>query len=119
MQAVPTQIERVPSSQGRTIGGSRPFFVFNLVMAGLHGAQALVMLLLSRDFRLPINVSYLAFNAQTQRLDPAIQQIGRVPLAWLMVGFLLLSSLAHACIATLYRRRYERELPLGLNRARW
>ncbi len=119
MQAVPARADDPARANGRTIGGARPFYIFNLVMAGLHGAQALAMLLLSRDFRLPINVSYLAFNEQTQRLDPAIQQIGRVPLAWLMVGFLLLSSLAHACIATLYRRRYERELPLGLNRARW
>ena len=118
MRAVSAEVERV-APPGRTSGGARPFFTFNLVMAGLHGAQALAMLLLSRDFRLPITVSYLAFNEQTQRLDPAIQQIGRVPLAWLMVGFLLLSALAHACIATLYRGRYERELPLGMNRARW
>ncbi len=35
---------------------------FNLIMAGLHGFQAILILLISTDFKLPVIGSFLSFN---------------------------------------------------------
>jgi hypothetical protein len=42
-----------------------------------------------------------------------------VNLAWFVIAFFLLSSLAHLFIATVYRAKYESDLKLGINRVRW
>lgn len=104
------------TSRAKAIAGLRRF---NAVMAVVHFVQAVALLLLSRDFRLPVTVSYLEFDAATSSLRPMVTTLAEVPLAWLTVAFLLLSSLAHLTIATVYRPTYERDLLRGLNRARW
>lgn len=92
---------------------------FNLVMAALHAVQGAAVLWLSRDFTLPISVSYLKFNPQTQGLDPATETLFNVSLPLLIAVFLFLSAAAHLFIGTVYRKRYESDLKHGLNRARW
>ncbi len=92
---------------------------FNLIMAGLHGAQALAVFLLSTDFKLPLLGSYLSFNESTQTLDAANKVLFNVQLSYLIVGFLALSSLAHLIIASVYKKNYEKGLKSGINRARW
>lgn len=92
---------------------------FNLIMAGLHAVQALVILLISTDFTLPIVGSYLQFNNATESLQLTNKVLYDLPLAWLIVGFFVLSALAHLTIATVYRKRYEKDLKKGINRARW
>lgn len=92
---------------------------FNLIMAAVHLAQAVAVLVLSRDFRLPVMTSYLRSDPATTSLTPAMTTLAEIPLAWLIVAFFLLSSLAHLIIATVYRTRYERDLRRGLNVARW
>lgn len=97
-------------------GGLR---TFNLVMSFIHAIQALVIALLATSFRLPIQVSFLQFDLTTQSLVPANRELFGVQLAWLVVAFLVMSSLAHLVIATVYQRRYVADLERGLNRARW
>lgn len=92
---------------------------FNLIMAGLHAVQALLVLILSTDFKLPILGSYLKFNTATKQLDPTNKVLFDLPLVWLLVGFFVLSSVAHLVIATIYRKTYERNLKKGMNKARW
>lgn len=92
---------------------------FNVIMAALHAAQGMAVIWLSRDFTLPVTVSYLQFNPQTQGLQPATQSLTDVSLPWIVAIFFFLSAAAHLIIATLYRRRYERDLSAGINRARW
>ncbi len=92
---------------------------FNLIMAGLHGFQAILILLISTDFKLPVIGSFLSFNEATQKLDPANKVLFEIPLVYLIVGFLLISSLAHLLIATVYRKTYEKNLKQGINKARW
>lgn len=92
---------------------------FNLIMAGLHAAQAGLILLLATDFTLPVLGSFLSFNEVTQQLDAANTVLFEIPLAYLLVGFLALSSLAHLIIATVYRSTYEKNLKKGMNKARW
>jgi hypothetical protein len=92
---------------------------FNLVMAALHFVQAVAMVVLSKDFKLPLTVGFLDFKPATETLEFATYQVGEVPLAWLVALFLFLSSIAHLIIATVYRKRYETDLESGINRARW
>lgn len=92
---------------------------FNLVMAGLHAVQGMAVLLLSKDFSLPITGNYLRFSTATESLEPAARQLFPVSLPALIVGFFFLSAIAHLIIATVYRRSYDNNLSLGLNKARW
>ena len=92
---------------------------FNLKMAALHAVQAFAILLLSKDFTLPVTTSFLNFEVKTQSLIPATKTLFNVPLAYLVVAFLAMSSLAHLIIATVYNKRYNKGLSSGINRARW
>jgi hypothetical protein len=92
---------------------------FNLLMAALHAGQAAAILLLSKDFSLPVTVNYLTFDTGSMKLLPASHLLFNLPLAPLIAGFLALSAAAHLIIATVYRRRYEADLSRGINRARW
>lgn len=88
-------------------------------MSVLHAVQAVLILLLAKDFRLPVSTSYLSFDQASQQLVPAQETLFELPLAWLIAGFLFLSAIAHVCIATIYNKRYNADLRKGINRARW
>ncbi|MBU1178460.1 heliorhodopsin HeR [Patescibacteria group bacterium] len=92
---------------------------WNLVMALLHAVQGAVVLYLSTDFKLPVTAGYLDFNVAAQKLEPASHTLFDIPLAYLVVTFFFICSLAHLIIATVWRRGYERDISKGLNRARW
>jgi hypothetical protein len=92
---------------------------FNLIMAGLHAAQGIAILALSRVFTLPVNGSYLSFDKATQSLQPATTQLFNVSLPILIAAFLFISAAAHLIIATVYNKRYNSDLLKGLNKARW
>jgi len=91
----------------------------NFIAAGLHFAQAFAVLALSRNFRLPINYTYLHFDRATQSLTPATKQLATISLADLIVFFFLLSAVTHLIIATIYNKKYNQDLQRGINRARW
>lgn len=99
-----------------TIPGLRKL---NFVAAFLHAAQAAVIIGLSVNFKLPVQSNYLAFNQATQHLEPATATLFSVSIPWIVAGFLLLSAAAHLFIATVYYRKYDRDLKVGINRARW
>lgn len=92
---------------------------YNLIAAGLHFAQAVLILILAKDFTLPVNVAYLKFNPASQNLTPATENIYNLPLVWLIVAFLFLSFFFHILIATIGRRSYEKNLKKGINKFRW
>ena len=94
---------------------------FNLFMGSLHFVQALIVYLISDPTRgvVPITINYLSFDVATSKLLPATQELFTVNLAWLVVGFFLLSSFAHFFIATVYRKSYEENLKKGINKVRW
>jgi hypothetical protein len=76
-------------------------------------------LVLSKDFRLPLNTNFLNFNATTQQLDLVTKEIGSISIPWVIAAFLFMSALAHLVIATVYRKTYEENLAMGLNKPRW
>lgn len=92
---------------------------FNLVMAGLHAVQGLVVLLISTNLSVPISGNYLMLDNATIKLVPATHHLFDIRLAWLIAAFFFLSALAHLIIATIYNKSYNRNLKLGLNKARW
>lgn len=88
-------------------------------MAVLHAAQGALILLLSKTFSLPISGSYLTFDKMSQSLVPASKTLFSISLPALLAGFLFLSAAAHLIIATIYNRTYNKNLKLGMNKARW
>ncbi len=91
----------------------------NLVMGTLHALQGIIMLSLATGFKLPLTVAFLDFNPTLQKLFLTSKEIAQVPLAWIIVAFLFVSAIAHFSIATWYRPTYEKDLALGINKARW
>jgi len=92
---------------------------FNMIMAALHAAQGILVLVLSRSFDLPISGNYLAFNPRMQQLEPTSQILFHLSLPMLVAVFFFMSAFAHLIIATIYYRRYEHGLKYGINKARW
>ncbi len=91
----------------------------NLYAAGLHAVQAIAILVLSKNVTFPISVNFLSFNAATQSLQPASKVVFNLPLAWLIVLFFALSAFFHTIVSTVGRRKYEKDLKVGINRFRW
>lgn len=91
----------------------------NLYAGLLHLGQGVAVLLLSKDFLLPISGSYLNFNPATQTLEPTTKTLFDVSLPLLVAAFFFLSAVAHFTIVTLYHRLYVRNLAKGINKARW
>jgi len=91
----------------------------NFIAAGLHLVQAATVLLIAKDFKLPVTGNFLDFNQSTQALVPASKTLFQLPYVWLIVSFFLLSALAHLFIATVYNRSYNRNLAQGINKVRW
>jgi len=92
---------------------------FNIIAGFLHLTQAIAVLLLSKEFTLPISGSFLAFDPATQSLESTTKVLFDVSLPLLIVIFLFLSAAAHFTIATVYNKRYNAQLARGINVARW
>ena len=98
---------------------------WNWVMAILHAAQGVAVLILSRsDALFPVSTSYITQDtlASTEGAPVLVQaqrSLFDVNLAYLIVAFFFLSSLAHLYIATIGRKKYEAQLDKGMNKARW
>jgi hypothetical protein len=92
---------------------------FNWFMGFLHLAQGIAVLVLSRTFTLPISGNFLQFNQLTKHLDPTNKVMFDLSLPMLIAVFFFLSATAHFVIASVYNKRYNQDLKLGINRARW
>lgn len=90
-------------------------------MSVLHFVQAIAVWVISDPEKgvVPVVINYLKFDSIEKKLLPAVEQIGEVNLAWFVVIFFMLSSLAHLFIATVYREKYEENLKKGMNKVRW
>ena len=92
---------------------------FNLVMGGLHLAQGIAVLILSKVFTLPISGNFLKFNTVTQSLEPTTKVLFNISLPVLIAIFLFISATFHFIIATIYNKQYNKDLSLGMNKFRW
>lgn len=97
---------------------------FNLTMGFLHLIQGILMLWLGlsldniKDFRLPINISFLKFDPFLKKLVLETDQLTTLPIAAFLSSFLFISALAHFVIV--YKQnKYEKDLKNGINVFRW
>jgi hypothetical protein len=91
----------------------------NLIAAGLHVLQGIAVLAISKSFAVPITGTYLQLNKTTLHLEPTTATLFHIQLPVLIALFFFLSAVAHFIIATFYNKRYNRNLGLGINKARW
>ena len=91
----------------------------NFVMAGLHFVQGIILLIVAKAFELPISGGYLAFNETTKSLEPASEHLFDISLPVLLAIFFFICAAAHLIIATVYNKKYNSDLKLGMNKARW
>lgn len=89
----------------------------NVVAAVLHAAQAVAVLVLTTDFALPVTASYLSGPPGTPAGDPTL--LFDIPTGAAVAAFLILSSLAHVLVSTVWWSRYVEDLGAKRNRARW
>jgi hypothetical protein len=98
---------------------------WNLWAAGLHAAQALVLLFLATGKTWAVNLGYQTSDSLQSQvvghtvLAPAAHHWFELRLSYLLALILLLAALAHFLMAVWYRPRYEADLKNGLNRLRW
>ncbi|QGN08258.1 hypothetical protein Hrd1104_10800 [Halorhabdus sp. CBA1104] len=88
-------------------------------MAVVHFLQGALMVYLSSSREWTINATYLAFDTEAEVLTPVLTAIGAIELASLAAGFLFVSAIAHALIATVLYDRYVTYLDQGMNPYRW
>ncbi len=94
--------------------------IYNLFMGFLHLVQALLIILLTNDFKLPITTSFLTFNQSMGKLWPATKVLAELPFGYMVAVFLLISAAAHFTIASPGTFGwYVKNLKKGINYARW
>lgn len=97
---------------------------FNLTMGFLHLAQAVLMLILGlrldniKDFKLPINTSFLKYDEILGRLVSQTNEITRLPIAALISSFLFISAIAHF-LTVIFNKKYNDDLEQNVNQFRW
>lgn len=93
---------------------------FNVLMACLHFIQAILMVILSSDFSLPVNTSFLRFDVFSQKLVPNTETLINVKIGPMIAAFLFISAIAHLVISLpVINIWYNKNLAKGANYARW
>ncbi|WP_250445646.1 heliorhodopsin HeR [Actinotalea sp. C106] len=91
---------------------------YNVIAALAHAVQAVVVVVLSNDFALPVTATYLAGPPGTPGGEQV--EILELPLGPAVAGFFALSALFHAIVASPWGfGRYTAGLTQGHNYFRW
>ena len=89
-------------------------------MGFLHLAQAVLILILTSDFTLPITTSFVEYMPETGKLGPVTDTLINLPFGIMVAVFLLMSAVAHFSIASPgVFGWYKNNLKKGINYARW
>jgi hypothetical protein len=92
----------------------------NAAATVLFAAQAIAILILAnKQFALPVSTSYLTLDGAGHDLVIETTEILHIPPAYIAAAFLGVAAVAHLFVATIHRKRYERNLGRGLNKVRW
>jgi len=93
---------------------------YNLLMGVIHLAQAVVILLLSNNFSLPVTTSFLKFIPETGRLGPVTETLVNLRFGPMVALFMILSAIAHFTVSSPpVFGWYVNNLKKGINYARW
>jgi hypothetical protein len=88
-------------------------------MAVLHFLQGVLMIVLAAEVLWPVTRTRYGFDPQTETIFPETVAFVDANLPLLVAGFLFISALAHAAIATVLYDRYVDYLDRGMNPYRW
>ncbi len=91
----------------------------NKTMAAVHFAQGAVILLIAKDFSLPLTTGYLYFDQATKTLRSAQHTLGHLSLPILIAAFFFVSAIAHLVISTVGFKAYTKGIGKGINKFRW
>ena len=91
----------------------------NIIAGFLHLLQGILVIFLSKSLAIPVSGNYLFFNKSSQTLEPATTTLFNVQLPLLIALFFFLSAFFHFYIATVYNKRYNSDLKIGINKMRW
>ncbi|MBY5163332.1 heliorhodopsin HeR [Nitriliruptoria bacterium AS10] len=89
----------------------------NLVMAVLHAAQGVAVVVLANDFTLPVTASFLEGPPGTDPAAPTT--VFDLDVAWGVAVFLFLSAAFHLLAGVVLFDRYRDQLARGQNQLRW
>lgn len=98
---------------------TRNLRVWNLSMGFLHLVSGILMLVLSKDFQLPVTSAFLKFDIVTKTLQPALETLFTIKIGPAVAIFLFLSAFAHFMVSLVVNNWYNRNLAKGINYARW
>jgi len=90
---------------------------WNLGLAVLHAAQAVVVLVLAGSFAITVTSTFPVGPPGAPAVAPA--RLFEVRIGWAVAAFLALAAADHLLTATWFRGVYERDLGSGINRFRW
>ena len=118
------EVKKVVKSAKKPLSIMAKLNVWNWVMAGLHLAQGVAVVVLSQDRLFPVSTNYLTIDTikdsgAAPTLVPATRNLFDINLAYVVAAFFFMSAIAHLYIATVYRKKYESDLSKGINKARW
>jgi hypothetical protein len=88
-------------------------------MAVLHFVQGAAMVAIAEPVQWPLTFTRYELNPATNAIVPTSAAWTDVALPFLVAGFLLLSALAHAIVATVRYEKYVAYLDRGTNPYRW
>jgi hypothetical protein len=90
---------------------------WNIGLTVLHGAQALLILLLAGDFAITVTSTFPQGPPGTRLDTPG--SLFDLPIGIAVAVFLLMAAVDHFVTATVARSTYEADLARGINRFRW
>ena len=93
---------------------------YNIAMGLFHLIQAVLMVMLSSDYAVPIRSSFLNYIPETDKLKAITDDIVTIEMGPLVAGFLFMSAIAHLTVASPgVFGWYVENLKKGINYARW
>lgn len=109
IQLSPTDVQRIDRLR-----------VFNGLMAVLHFAQGVAILLLATDFKLPVETAFLRYDESAGQLVTDRDVLFDLPLAPLIAAFVFISAAAHLLVTLPgVFEWYRRNLGRSINYVRW
>ena len=90
---------------------------WNLGLAVLHAAQAVLIIVMASDFAITVTSTFPQGPPGTRLTTP--ESLFEVPIGAAIAVFLLLAAFDHLATATFARSTYEADLGRGINRFRW
>lgn len=111
--------------QGKKSASINQLHTWNKWLGVLHFVQGVVILVLAKSLSWPVTTNYLTLDSLATKISgnpvlvAAERTIFSVNPAYLVAAFFFMSAIAHGLIATKYRKTYEANLKVGINKVRW